>query len=83
DEIGFLARRLETTFADLQAVLQREQSFARDVSHELRTPLTLMHNTLALAGAQPLGVQERAQLEQGVDDMRATIEVLFALARAE
>ena len=83
DEIGFLARRLETTFAELQAVLQREQAFARDVSHELRTPLTLMHNTLALAEAQPLGGQEQAQLRQSSDEMRATIDVLFALARAE
>lgn len=83
DEIGFLARRLETTFAELQAVLQREQAFARDVSHELRTPLTLMHNTLALADAQPLGGQAQVQLQQSTDEMRATIEVLFALARAE
>ncbi|HEU4817992.1 HAMP domain-containing sensor histidine kinase [Janthinobacterium sp.] len=83
DEIGFLARRLETAFAELQAVLRREQAFARDVSHELRTPLTLMHNSLALAGAQPLAADGQAQLRQGVDDMRATIEVLFALARAE
>ncbi|MDX8121435.1 HAMP domain-containing sensor histidine kinase [Janthinobacterium sp. GMG2] len=83
DEIGFLARRLETTFAELQAVLQREQAFARDVSHELRTPLTLMHNTLALAEARPLGGQEQAQLRQSTDEMRATIDVLFALARAE
>ena len=83
DEIGFLARRLETTFAELQAVLQREQAFTRDVSHELRTPLTLMHNTLALAGAQPLGGQAQVQLQQSTDEMRATIEVLFALARAE
>ncbi|PVX37163.1 HAMP domain-containing sensor histidine kinase [Janthinobacterium sp. 78] len=83
DEIGFLARRLETTFAELQAVLQREQAFTRDVSHELRTPLTLMHNTLALATAQPLGGEEQAQLQQATDDMRATIDVLFALARAE
>ena len=83
DEIGFLARRLETTFAELQAVLQREQAFARDVSHELRTPLTLMHNTLALADAHPLTVERQVQLRQGVDDMRATIEVLFALSRAE
>ena len=83
DEIGFLARRLETTFTELQAVLRREQAFARDVSHELRTPLTLMHNSLALAGAQPLAADGQAQLRQGVDEIRATIEVLFALARAE
>lgn len=83
DEIGFLARRLETTFAELQAVLRREQAFARDVSHELRTPLTLMHNTLALDYAQPLGKQAQAQLRQSTDEMRATLDVLFALARAE
>ena len=83
DEIGFLARRLETTFDALQSALQREHAFARDVSHELRTPLTLMHNTLALADAHPLTAEGQAQLQQGVDDMRATIEVLFALARAE
>lgn len=83
DEIGFLARRLETTFSELQTALQREHAFARDVSHELRTPLTLMHNTLALAGAQPLGMQARAQLGEGVGAMRDTVEVLFALARAE
>ena len=83
DEIGVLARRLETTFAELQQVLRREQAFARDVSHELRTPLTVMHNSLALAGAQPLAADGQAQLRQGVDDMRATIDVLFALARAE
>ncbi|MGK5005884.1 sensor histidine kinase [Janthinobacterium sp. LB2P70] len=83
DEIGFLARRLETTFVELQAVLQREQAFARDVSHELRTPLTLMHNTLALAGAHPVTLEGQAQLRQSTDEMRATIDVLFALARAE
>jgi signal transduction histidine kinase len=83
DEIGFLARRLETTFSELQQALQREHAFARDVSHELRTPLTLMHNTLALAGAQPMTAEGQVQLGEGVDDMRATIEVLFALARAE
>ena len=83
DEIGFLALRLETTFAELQAVLQREQAFARDVSHELRTPLTLMHNTLALDHAQALGGQEQTQLRQSTREMRATLDVLFALARAE
>jgi len=83
DEIGFLARRLETTFTELQTALQREQAFARDVSHELRTPLTLMRNTLTLAPARPLPVDEQAQLRQGVDELGNTIELLFALARAE
>lgn len=83
DEIGFLARRLESTFTDLQTALQREQAFARDVSHELRTPLTLMRNTLALASTRPLVPEEQAQLQEGVDEMSNTVELLFALARAE
>ena len=82
DEIGYLARRLETTFVQLQTALQREQAFARDVSHELRTPLTLMRNALALADARPLLAQEQAQLQDGVDEMSNTVELLFAMARA-
>lgn len=83
DEIGFLARRLESTFTELQTALLREQVFARDVSHELRTPLTLMRNTLMLAAERPLQTLEQAQLQQGVDELNNTVELLFALARAE
>jgi signal transduction histidine kinase len=80
DEIGFLAQRLAGSFGQLQDALRREHAFTRDVSHELRTPLTVMNNTLALAGSRPLDV---AQLQAGLDEVRGTIEVLFALARAE
>ncbi len=80
DEIGFLAQRLAGSFGQLQDALRREHAFTRDVSHELRTPLTVMNNTLALAGSRPLDV---GQLQAGLDEVRGTIEVLFALARAE
>jgi len=80
DEIGYLAERLETSFSELQAALQREHAFTRDVGHELRTPLTIMNNTLA---TRPLGSAEAAQLQAGLDEIRNTVEVLFALARAE
>lgn len=83
DEIGYLARRLETGFKELHTALAREHDFTRDVSHELRTPLTVMNNTLALAASGPLGAQEVAQLQAGLDEIRGTIDVLFALARAE
>ncbi|GGX73384.1 HAMP domain-containing protein [Massilia dura] len=82
DEIGYLADKLGTTIADLHAALRREHAFARDVSHELRTPLTVMNNTLAQASSRPLERHEAAQLQTGLDEMRNTIEVLFALARA-
>ncbi|AXA90843.1 HAMP domain-containing sensor histidine kinase [Massilia sp. YMA4] len=76
DEIGYLADKLGTALAGLHAALAREQAFTRDVSHELRTPLTVLKNALATA---PDAAAARAQ----VDDMAATIDVLFALARAE
>lgn len=83
DEIGFLAERLGTSFGQLQTALRREHAFTRDVSHELRTPLTVMNNTLALAGSRPLAREELAQLQAGLDEVRDTLDVLFALARAE
>ena len=79
DEIGYLADRLGATIGDLHAALQRETDFTRDVGHELRTPLTVMQNALSRGD----GSAEAQQLRQGVSEMRATVDVLFALARAE
>jgi signal transduction histidine kinase len=83
DEIGYLAQKLGATVSELHASLRREHAFTRDVSHELRTPLTVLNNTLAQAHSRPLDGQEVAQLQAGLDEMGATIDVLFALARAE
>jgi HAMP domain-containing protein len=83
DEIGYLAKKLGTTIAELQASLSREQAFTRDVSHELRTPLTVMNNIVRLAESGPLDTDDVAQLQTGLDDIGNTIDVLFALARAE
>lgn len=81
DEIGYLAQKLETTIGELQASLRREHAFTRDVSHELRTPLTVMNNTLA--ASHPLNAQDLAQLQAGLAEIGNTVDVLFALARAE
>jgi signal transduction histidine kinase len=83
DEIGFLAEKLGTTIAELHAALAREHAFTRDVSHELRTPLTIMNNALAPAASRPLGEHDVAQLRAGLDEIGNTIDILFALARAE
>ncbi|NVM76224.1 signal transduction histidine kinase [Duganella sp. SG902] len=82
DEIGYLARKLGATLADLHASLDREHAFTRDVSHELRTPLTVMNNTLSQAASRPLTAQELRQLQAGVAEMGNTVNLLFALARA-
>lgn len=83
DEIGYLARKLGTTIGELHASLNREHAFTRDVSHELRTPLTIMNNTLGQATSRPLDAQEVAQLRASLDEIGNTVDVLFALARAE
>ena len=83
DEIGYLARKLGATLTDLHASLAREHAFTRDVSHELRTPLTVMRNALMQAQARPLDASDVTQLQAGLDEIGDTIEVLFALARAE
>ena len=83
DEIGYLAKKLGTTIAELHSSLNREHAFTRDVSHELRTPLTVMNNIVALAQARALDTDDVAQLQAGLDEIGTTIDVLFALARAE
>ncbi|GAA0765174.1 hypothetical protein LRH25_09450 [Ideonella azotifigens] len=82
DEIGYLAEKLAATLAALHSALRREHAFTRDVSHELRTPLTVMNNLLGQATSRTLARQDVAQLQASLDDMRATLDVLFALARA-
>jgi signal transduction histidine kinase len=83
DEIGYLAQKLGATVAELHSSLNREHAFTRDVSHELRTPLTVMNNILGQAESHPLGTREVAQLRTGLDEIGNTVDVLFALARAE
>jgi signal transduction histidine kinase len=83
DEIGYLADKLGATIGELHASLNREHAFTRDVSHELRTPLTVMNNILGQAGAGSLAASDVAQLRTGLDEIGNTIDVLFALARAE
>ena len=80
DEIGFLSRKLADAIDGLQAAIRREQDFTRDIGHELRTPLTVMTNTLARAVPS---AADLAQLRGGLVDMRDTVDILFALARAE
>lgn len=83
DEIGYLAQKLATTIDDLQGALRREHAFTRDVSHELRTPLTVMNNTLGQAAGHALASHEVAQLRVSLGEIGKTVDVLFALARAE
>lgn len=83
DEIGQLASALEASYAQIQALLEREQNFTRDVSHELRTPITLIKNTLAMHQNSELEHEATAVISQASNELEQTVEVLLALARQE
>ncbi|WP_323845678.1 HAMP domain-containing sensor histidine kinase [Microbulbifer magnicolonia] len=83
DEIGFLARTLETTLNQLKLALRRESEFTRDASHELRTAITIAKNTLALSLRRELSQGEKEDLHSTVEQMECTVSALLALARAE
>lgn len=83
DEIGFLARTLETALSQLRLALQRESEFTRDASHELRTTVAIAKNTLALSLQRELSQGEKEELHNTVEEMENTVSALLALARAE
>jgi len=83
DEIGFLARTLETTLNQLKLALRRESEFTRDASHELRTAIAIAKNTLTLSRQRALSLGEKEELHSAVEEMERTVAALLALARAE
>ncbi len=83
DEIGQLASALDASYAQIQALLEREQNFTRDASHELRTPITLIKNTLAMHPNNELGQEATKVVSQASNELEQTVEVLLALARQE
>jgi len=84
NEIGFLAKSIETNVLKLQAAMAREVNFTKDVSHELKTPITVLKN-LQSQIKQGQVLQER-QLQQFGDSVLALeqmTQTLLALARNE
>ena len=88
NEIGVLARSLESALQRIDAFIQREQHFTRDASHELRTPIAVVQSAAELlaqllaqqslpdSARQPL---QRIQL--ACSQMEQTITLLLSLAR--
>jgi signal transduction histidine kinase len=86
DEVGEVARGLESAFVRLAAFVEREQAFTRDASHELRTPLAVLRASI-----------ERMRSEQTASDaarllnsmhgsvllMQQTVETLLQVARED
>jgi signal transduction histidine kinase len=86
DEIGALARALDTAMERIGEFIQREQHFSRDASHELRTPIAVIDGAAALLEAEQLSVAGRSQLRRIRDAcalMQRTTETLLALSREQ
>lgn len=86
-ELAELARVLNETFARLQEAFERQTRFTADASHELRTPLSIVLSHLELALRKERSAAEyREAIEtalRGAERMRAVVEGLLTLARAD
>ncbi|WP_374676429.1 sensor histidine kinase [Ideonella sp.] len=83
DEIGDLARHLDTLHRRTRAFIERERRFTADVSHELRTPLAV----ISLAADRLHGQSSATQrpllhaLQAAAWQLQQTVELMLALAR--
>jgi methyl-accepting chemotaxis protein len=87
DEVGVLARGLESLIRRVREFIAREQEFTRDASHELRTPLTVIRSAGERLASEPgLRDSARRHLEnilQSAGQLEQTITTLLALARED
>lgn len=87
NEVGELAKELETSLARIHAFSEREAQFSRDVSHDLRTPLAVLTGALELLAEPDLDADRRDQLIERISrasrHMSLTVSALFAMAREQ
>lgn len=87
NELGGLAKVLNTSFDRLQAALDRQSQFTADASHELRTPLSVMlAKTNAALARERTPAEYRSALEScrnATRRMSQLAESLLTLARLD
>ncbi|OIJ42729.1 MULTISPECIES: sensor histidine kinase [Massilia] len=84
DELGFLARALDSHTTDMKRVLDRERFFTGDVSHELRTPLMVIAGAAEILLAEPMTAALHAaaqRIARAAREAAECIDVLLLLAR--
>ena len=84
DELGALARTLNSMLDRLEAGAARQRAFVADAAHELRSPLAALRTSIEVARAHPqsYGTDElAADLEGEVLRMQALVDDLLLLAR--
>lgn len=87
DEVGVVARALQTLMQRTRDFIEREQAFTRDASHELRTPLAVMGMALERAQATtPQDAEAHVPLKAAAAaaaHMTQTVNTLLMLARED
>jgi signal transduction histidine kinase len=83
DEVGELARHLDTLHQRTRNFIAREQAFTADASHELRTPLAVLGLAIERLRQQaPLPQRPViASMQAALWQLQQTAELLLALAR--
>lgn len=86
DELGELARALETTAHDLAVSRDAQRRLLSDVSHELRSPLARMQVALMLSHDNDTREEQEAhmgQLGRDLERLSTIIERILSLSRLE
>ena len=88
DELGSLARVINSLLARLDASFEQQRRFMTDASHELRTPIAIMRSETQVALSQK--ARSNQELRESLDIVNAEtgrlariVEDLFTLARAD
>ncbi len=86
DEIGRLARTMNSMLERLERSSERQRRFVSDASHELRSPLAAMHTELEVSLVHPQGADWRHMARDLLDEaerMQRIVNDLLLLARAD
>lgn len=88
DEIGFLAKRIDSFVMRTHKFVEREKAFSRDVSHELRTPVASSRAAIELALSTPEGQSGKLhqfllRVSRANRDMTHLIETFLILGREQ
>ncbi|MEZ0069829.1 signal transduction histidine kinase [Streptacidiphilus sp. MAP12-20] len=86
DEIGRLARTLNTMLDRLESSATRQRRFVADASHELRTPLAAVRTTMEVGLAHPDKAPWPELAERTVTEttrLQRLVEALLLLARSD
>lgn len=84
DEVGTVARTIESLMIRIEKYVQHERRFSREVSHELRTPVTSIRVSLELLESMSLTPQQQRlidRVERANNEMSHLIQTFLLLGR--